>query len=412
MSTGAYERGQQGVGGAANPSISDGPKNSTDELGAVPGAGGRGSADATAQRTDGGGRDGGGRGGGQRGSGRRKKGRAEEMMVPDATFTSYYGRQVVKAAPWEAAIPFYLFMGGLAGGSSLLGAGADLSGRPTLRRATRIAATGAISASLLALVYDLGRPTRFINMLRVFKPTSPMSVGTWVLTAYAPGNLIAGAAEVARLLPVEKLLPARLQFVLTLLDFAARPGGIAAALLAPGVASYTAVLLTDTSTPAWHDAHRELPFVFVGSAAAASGGFGMLMAPVSEAGPARKLAVAGAIAELAVEHRMEQSMGLSAEALHHGKPGRLIRASKILTAVGASGALLLGGRSRIAAAVSGVALMAGSACTRFGVFEAGIESAEDPKYTVIPQRERLNRRRAAEAAARDETAGRGADQED
>ncbi len=394
MSTEGYERGKQDIGHAANPSISDGPRNSTDELGAIPGSAGRGGAAATAERTAGGGRGSDGPGN-RRGNGRRKKCRAEEMMVPDATFTSYYGRQVVKAAPWEAAIPLYLFLGGVAGGSSLLGAGADLSGRPQLRRAARIGATGAISASLLALVYDLGKPTRFINMLRVFKPTSPMSVGTWLITAYAPGNILAGAAEVAKLLPV------RFGVLSTLLEFAARPAGLAAALIAPGVASYTAVLLTDTSTPAWHDAHRELPFVFVGSAAAASGGFGMLMAPVSEAGPARRLAIAGAIAELAVEHRMEQSMGLSAETLHHGKPGRLIRASKILTAVGATGALLLGGRSRIAAAVSGVALMAGSACTRFGVFEAGIESAEDPKYTVIPQRERLNRRRAAEAAARD-----------
>jgi len=171
------------------------------------------------------------------------------------------------------------------------------------------------------------------------------------------------------------------------------------------------VLLTDTSTPAWHDAHRELPFVFVGSAAAASGGFGMLMAPVSEAGPARKLAVAGAVAELVIEHRMEQSMGLSAEALHHGLPGRLMQASKILTAAGATGALLFGGRSRIAAAVSGLVLMAGSACTRFGVFEAGIESAHDPKYTVVPQRERLNKRRAAEAAAREAEADPVSDQE-
>ncbi len=97
-------------------------------------------------------------------------------------------------------------------------------------------------------------------------------------------------------------------------------------------------------------------------------------------------------------------MGLSAETLHHGTPGRLMRASKVLTAVGATGAALLGGRSRVAAALAGVALLAGSACTRFGVFEAGLESAHDPKYTVVPQRERLNRRRAAEDAARDDTA--------
>jgi hypothetical protein len=104
------------------------------------------------------------------------------------------------------------------------------------------------------------------------------------------------------------------------------------------------------------------------------------------------MAVAGAVAELAIEHRMEQSMGLSAETLHTGTAGLLMRASKALTAAGALGALLLGGRSRTAAAISGAALMAGSACTRFGVFEAGQHSARDPKYTVVPQRERLNRR--------------------
>ncbi len=314
-------------------------------------------------------------------------------MVPEAEFRSYYGRPIVKAVPWENDIPFYLFAGGLAGGSSMLAAGADLTGRPTLRRATRIAAVSAITASLLALVHDLGRPERFVNMLRVFKPTSPMSVGTWILSAYAPGVYLAGAAEVARLLPVD------LGWAGRLLDRTARPGGLAAAALAPAVASYTAVLLTDTSTPAWHDAHRELPFVFAGSAAAASGGLGMLFAPVAEAGPARRLAVVGAAAELAVEHRMEQTMGLSAETLHQGKAGRLMRASKLLTAVGALGAVLIAPRSRVGAAVSGVALMAGSVCTRFGVFEAGLASAHDPKYVVVPQRERLDRRRAA--AARD-----------
>jgi hypothetical protein len=310
-------------------------------------------------------------------------------MVPDATFASYYGRPVVKAAPWNHDIAIYLFAGGVAAGSSLLGAGADLSGRPILRRTARIAAAAAISVSLLALVKDLGRPERFLNMLRVFKPTSPMSVGTWILTAYAPGAYLAGAAEVA------KLLPGGLGALGRLLGWTARPAGLAAAVVAPAVASYTAVLLTDTATPAWHDAHRELPFVFVGSAAAASGGLSMLLAPTAETGPARRLAVTGALVELAAEHRMESSMGLSAETLHSGTAGRLMRASKILTAAGAAGAALLGGRSRIAAGLSGLALMAGSAGTRFGVFEAGQHSAQDPKYTVVPQRERLDRRRQA-----------------
>ena len=396
----SYQLGQQDAGGqAANPERNDGERLRDSGIRAVPGTEGQASASATTRRTGGGGR--GRRGPGGKGGGRRKKGRAEDPMVPDATFTTYYGRQVVKATPWEADIPFYLFAGGLAGGSSLLAAGADLTGRPHLRRNARITATLALSASMLALVHDLGRPMKFYNMLRVFKPTSPMSVGTWILTAYAPGNLVAGAAEIARVLDVARFLPVRLRVLSTLLDWAARPGGIEAAMLAPAVASYTAVLLTDTSTPAWHEAHRELPFVFVGSAAAASGGLGMVTSPLVETGPARMLAVIGATAELVVEHHMEKSMGFTAGALHEGTPGRLMRASKILTAVGGASALLLGRRHRAFAVASGLALVAGSVCTRFGVFEAGQESARDPKYTVVPQRERLNARRAAEAAGTD-----------
>nr|MDQ2958466.1 polysulfide reductase NrfD [Actinomycetota bacterium] len=119
------------------------------------------------------------------GKGKRRR-RDEYQMVPDATFTSYYGRPVVKASPWEADIPAYLFLGGLAAGSSLLAAGADLTDRPALRRVSRLAAAAAINASFAALVHDLGKPSRFLNMLRVAKVTSPMSVGTWLLTGYGP----------------------------------------------------------------------------------------------------------------------------------------------------------------------------------------------------------------------------------
>lgn len=321
-------------------------------------------------------------GGGHGGSpGRRRSG---ETVVPDAEFTSYYGRPIVKPSPWEADIPAYLFAGGLAAGSSLLAAGADLTERPSLRRAGRLGAIGALSFSMAALVHDLGRPARFVNMLRVAKLTSPMSVGTWILSVYGPLAGLAAGAEMLDLLPGEPRGP------LGLVRRAGRPSGLAAALVAPSVAAYTAVLLADTATPSWHSAYRELPFVFVGSAAAASGGFGMLTAPVAEAGPARRLAAGGALLELAMEHRMEQSMGLTAEPLHQGKAGRLMRAAKALTIAGATGSLLAG-RSRAVAALSGAALMAGSACTRFGVFEAGQESARDPKYTVVPQRERLRR---------------------
>jgi formate-dependent nitrite reductase membrane component NrfD len=306
-------------------------------------------------------------------------------MVPDAEFTSYYGRPVVKASPWQADIPAYLFLGGLAGASSLLAAGADLTGNPALRRPTRLTAFAAISASLAALVHDLGRPARFHHMLRVAKLTSPMSVGTWILTVYGP---MAGLAAIAEARP---LLPSRLagSLLARSLPTVGRGAGLLAALLGPAVASYTAVLLADTATPSWHDARDELPFVFVGSAAAAAAGMGLLTTPVRHARSARRLAVLGSAFELAMNSRMQVTMGLSAKPMREALAGRYTRAAHALTVTGALLTATLAGRSRVASGIAGVALLAGSAATRFGIFHAGQQSAADPRYTVIPQRNRL-----------------------
>jgi hypothetical protein len=104
-------------------------------------------------------------------------------MVPPAEFRSYYGRQILKTPAWENKIAYYFFAGGLSGGCALLAAGADLTGRPALRRGTRAAGLAALGAGAYYLVADLGRPDRFHHMLRVAKPTSPMSMGTWLLVA-------------------------------------------------------------------------------------------------------------------------------------------------------------------------------------------------------------------------------------
>jgi formate-dependent nitrite reductase membrane component NrfD len=279
---------------------------------------------------------------------------------------------VLNEPVWKALdIAGYLFLGGLAGASSLLAAGSELSGRPGLARPAKLAASGAISLSLVALIHDLGRPARFLNMLRVFKVTSPMSVGTWILSAYAPLAGLAAASEVAGRAPR-----------------VGRAATLGAATLGPAVASYTAALVANTAVPVWHDAHRELPFVFVGSAATAAAGWGMLGAPVTEAGPARRLALLGGAAELGVTHLMEQRLGEVGEPLHEGRAGALLRASKALTVAGAAVGSVLGGRSRAAAVAAGGMLLAASACMRFGIFEAGLASARDPRYTVEPQRDR------------------------
>ena len=324
---------------------------------------------------------------GQRRDGRRRgrrgdDGSREQLAVPRVKFESYYGRPVLKPPVWEWKIPAYLFTGGLSAGSALLAAGADLTGRPALRRATRLGGFAGLLASTYLLVTDLGRPERFHHMLRVAKPSSPMSVGTWILLAYGPGSALAATAE---------LMPPQLRATLPgrLLQAAARPAGLSAAFFAPGLASYTAVLLSQTAVPAWHGAHRELPFVFTGSAAASGGGVGMLFAPVSEAGPARRLAVAGAAAELAVSRLVDRRPGLVTEAFTTGRAHQLRRRAEYLTLGGAVAAATVARRSRLAAVAAGLALLGGSALQRFGTFEAGVASTMDPKYVVQPQRARL-----------------------
>ncbi|GAB2825717.1 polysulfide reductase NrfD [Streptomyces daliensis] len=315
-------------------------------------------------------------------------------MVPDAEFTSYYGRPVLNTPAWKPLnIGGYFFLGGLAGAGSVLAAGADLTGRSATARALKVSSTVAVAGSAAALIHDLGRPARFVNMLRVLKPTSPMSVGSWLLAAYGPA---AGAAAVSDL---TGLLPR-----------AGRTATVGAALLGPAVAAYTAVLAADTAVPAWHGAHRELPFVFTASATSAAAGMALLVAPPREHGPARSAALLGAAVEAAAVKAMETRLGVVAETYREGTAGRLMRASKLLSAGGALGALLSrsgrSGRSGRSAAVvpgaSGAALLGASLCTRLAVFHAGRRSAQDPKYTVVPQRERLRAREAERERAPDD----------
>jgi Polysulphide reductase, NrfD len=325
---------------------------------------------------------------GRRGGG---DGSREMPMVPEAEFSSYYGRPVVKPAPWGHEVGAYLFLGGVAGGSGLLAAGAQLTGLDTLRRNARLTALVAVLLSLVALVKDLGRPERFLNMLRTFKLTSPMNLGSWILSAYSAGATVVAASEVDRLtgerLPLGPLRPA--------LRAVEGPAGLEAGVLGAPLAVYTAVLLADTATPTWNAAHEDLPFVFVSSASLAASGLAMMTTPVAQAGPARQLAVLGVLGDLAAMKVMERRMDpVAAEPLHHGNPGRMLRWSERLVIAGGLGTLL-GGRNRGIAAVSGLALATASALTRFGVFEAGLESARDPRYTIEPQKRRLAARRAA-----------------
>ncbi len=313
--------------------------------------------------------------GGRKGRGRRG---GEELVVPRARPDSYYGKPIIKEPVWRSPeVPGYLFLGGLAGASSVLAGFAQAAGNREQAQVSKIAAVGAIGLSGVALVVDLGRPERFMNMLRVFKPSSPMSVGSWLISAFGGASAAAAACAVTGRLPKTG---------------AAATAG--AALVGPAICTYTAALLCDTAVPAWHDAHREMPYLFAGSAASAAGGLGMMVVPAEYAGQAVRFAVLGAATELTAKTLLLRRLGEIAEPYQSGRPGRLMELAEVLTAAGLAGAVLAG-RSRTANTLAGAALVASSALTRFGIFEAGRASARDPKYTVGPQRERL----AAKAAA-------------
>ncbi|HEY3467623.1 MAG TPA: NrfD/PsrC family molybdoenzyme membrane anchor subunit [Amycolatopsis sp.] len=298
--------------------------------------------------------------------------RRERAMVEPAEFRSYYGKPILKEPAWKQPdVPLYLFLGGAAGASATMAALADVTGRPRLARIGRLVASGGSVASVGALIHDLGRPERFLHMLRVLKPTSPLSVGSWILSPFSGLAAVAAASEVTGKLPV-----------------IGRLAGVGAGVLGPAMCTYTAVLLADTATPSWHEAHGTLPVLFAGSALTSGAGAALL---AGETGPVVRAGLAGAAAELVAEHHLETGLGLASEPYRTGRAGKLLKAAKALTAAGA-GLSLVAGRSRVAGALAGAAYLASGLCTRFGVYAAGVASTKDPKYVVVPQRERVNQR--------------------
>ena len=302
------------------------------------------------------------------------RGRVEE--VPEEEVRSYYGRSVLKEPTWTWEIPLYFFTGGLAGASADLALVARVSGNDALARRALLAALGGAAVSPILLISDLGRPLRFYEMLRVVKPTSPMSVGTWVLSFFGTSTAAAVASDILGVFP--------------------RVGRIAeglSATLGPALSTYTAVLIADTSVPVWHEARREMPLVFAASSAASAGAMAALLTPTEEASPARRLATGGALLEIGAAEVMKRRLGrFLAEPYRMDEAKSYDRLATVFSGVGAAVMGLAGRKSRAAAVAGGSAILAGAVLERWSIYKAGFRSARDPKYTVMPQRERLRER--------------------
>src|SRR5690348_7325682 len=285
---------------------------------------------------------------------------------------SYHGQPMLKEPIWTWEIPFYFFTGGLAGASAGLAELAGLRGNEILARRAWGVATVGIVASPAFLISDLGRPARFLNMLRMFKVTSPMSVGSWILAGSGATTTLAALSAHTGLFPR-----------------AGRVAKIAAGVLGMPLSTYTAALVSNTAVPAWHGARWTLPFTFGASAAASAGAAAAVTTRPTAAAPARRLAVGGAVAEAISAELMKRRLGEQGEPYAKGKAAAFRRVGAAALASGAAVLSGPGSRSRNAAVVGGSLVLAGAVCARWSVFRAGFQSAEDPKYTVGPQRARI-----------------------
>ena len=297
---------------------------------------------------------------------------SEELQVPPADFQSYYGRPILKVTRWkEPHLPAYLLLGELSGALAMVGAVAHATGRRSLARTARLGAAAAAYGGGAFLTAELGRPERFLNMLRVAKPTSPMSMGSWILAGHSGLVSAAAASEVSGLAPGIGTL-----------------AGAAAAVTGPALAAYPGVLLADTAVPAWHSAYRELPVLFAGGAMTVAGAAGLAVGALrpdrADFEPARRLAIVGAVVESAAGYWLETGPGTDAEPYRTGGSARMLTAARFLT-LGGAVAALAARRSRIAALASAALLASGGYCAKAGVLRAGKQSAADPRYVVASQ---------------------------
>ena len=280
-------------------------------------------------------------------------------MHDAARSTGYAGRPVLKPPVWTWEVPLYFFVGGAAGASAVIAAAALASGRePDLASAALwIAAVGGAVSPVL-LTSDLGRPARALNMFRVFKRRSPMSVGSWSLLAF-------GTASAAALL-----------FHLLAWTLASELAAAVSALAGLVLATYTGVLVAVSVIPVWR-AHARLLPAYAGATALGSAA-GLLVLLVPQAPAARRLLLVAALAECAAGVVVELDRRRATAPLHRGASAALLRTGGTLAGPVAAGALLFLPSAPWAQALAASAFLLGGLLLRYGWVAAGRASAADP----------------------------------
>jgi formate-dependent nitrite reductase membrane component NrfD len=293
---------------------------------------------------------------------------------------TYYDHPMLKQPVWIWSIPTYFYVGGVAGVGATFGAAAQLIA-PRAMHSLIVRSRwvgmfgGAVSAALL--MHDLGRPVRFLNMLRVFRLSSPMSIGSWILTVFSS---LAGAAAV---------LPFGPRVFQPLAERVANVFGLIAGVFGLGLAGYTGVLLSQTAVPVWQTSYRTTPVLFLASGTAAAASFFEFFKLNSrEASAVEWFGGIGKITELAATFTLEtdaRRIERVGRPLTSGFSGFLWQTAKVFT-IGSAVISLLPGKSRRKRVIAGVLGSVASLCLRFGLFYAGKSSARDPRASFEQQR--------------------------
>ena len=296
-----------------------------------------------------------------------------QLPMPQPEDPAYYNVPMLNEPVWEWAIPAYYYIGGLTGAALVMGAAAQIgreSGREKLIRRCRWIGCVGTGVSGCLLVYDLGRPSRFLNMLRVFRPTSVMNMGAWILSATS------GSAFLALVLSRRRSRVGRLC-------------GYLAGIFGAGLATYTGVLTGNTAVPIWQASRKLLPVLFGTSAMSSVGAFFELTGGNAEERSLTKIfGTAGQVAELVSAIAMEKraaAVPRVARPLKRGFSGFLWRTAMVLTAAGLVLALppRPSKRRRLTAGLVGTL---GSALMRASVEHMGVASARDARASFQQQR--------------------------
>lgn len=305
---------------------------------------------------------------------------------------TYYDRPMIKKPTWKWPIPFYFFLGGVAGGAAVIGAAAELVGgerhKSTVRHARWLALILAAFCPI-PLIQDLGRPARFHHMLRIFKVTSPLNVGTWILTCFGLVSGILGARQAAEdsfILRRESWLGRMLRAV------PSAPLTALHGVLGLGLGGYTGVLLAVTAVPLWAAAGILLGPLFLATSIA-SGAAALTLIAIfrrNSSIEARRQVEAvenvASVAQLGIVAAREALVPAAInKPLRRGFWGRVWQIGAVGGGVAAPLAIRLasrlGGRrtsDTLIVATSTLSLL-GALAERFALVEAGKLSADDPR---------------------------------